>query len=204
MKFEMSERVKYRWIGGIVVLSIGVSTSLLLKTPPFSQNVRTSLNTPIKITQPSVTAAAPVVAKVVELPPAAEIEYVSFIAKAEPLNHPDLPEVAKIDTPVNNINKIAAPVKTIATVTPPPLSNKKSGYGVQLASLTSIHNADNLVAALRKNGFVAKYGKFKGKQGEFYQVIAGAVAQKSDAINLQKKIAASMKLNGFIVQTAIG
>lgn len=200
MTFEMSERVKYRLVGGVVVLSIAaIATSTIMKID--NHPISASLNTPTISTQPAIVQKTVAQNNVV---PAQETTYVSFIAKAEPLSGPDLPTLAKLETPVTVIKKIAPPIKTIAAAPSVPIANNKTGYGVQLASLSSESNAENLVAALRKHGFVARYGKFKGKQGEFYQVIAGLVPQKNDAINLQKKIAASMKINGFVIQTGMG
>ena len=91
----------------------------------------------------------------------------------------------------------------IVSTTSKNIQNLKQGYGVQLASFTQQRNAEYLVARLRKQGFVASYNKFSGKQGQFYQVVVGLVNQKNDAIDLQKKLATNMQLNGFIIKTGV-
>ena len=64
-------------------------------------------------------------------------------------------------------------------------------------------NAQTLVTILRGKGYIASYNKFSGKQGEYYKVFVGQLQQKNEAITLQKKLALSMQLNGFIVKTGV-
>lgn len=224
MKFVMDERVKHRLTGVVVILSIAViflPAMMKKSNQHFEENVSVSLKLPNKPVPPVVSiprqSAMLKSVKVahVDITTAVDEPYTSSIAKAEPLSVSPAPAQAKVTMPAKALiasavlpTKVASNKKTvlsekIVATTSKSIQNLKQGYGVQLASFTQKRNAEYLVARLRKQGFVASYNKFNGKQGQFYQVVVGLVNQKDDAINLQKKLATNMQLNGFIIKTGV-
>lgn len=214
MKFVMDERVKHRLTGVVVILSIAViflPAMMKKSNRHFEENMTVSLKLPAKPMPPIVSVPKQNVmfksVKVahVEIPAVADEPYKSTIAKAAPLSKTPAPLVARVVSPVKAVVATATPVKKAlpAKIVAATKKVMKEGYGVQLASFTQQRNAEYLVARLRKQGFAASYNKFNGKQGQFYQVVVGLVNQKNDAINLQKKIADNMQLNGFIIKTGV-
>ncbi len=229
MKFVMDERVKHRLTGVVVILSIAViflPAMMKKSNQHFEENVSVSLKLPNKPVQPVVSIPKQsemfqsVKVAHVDITTEADDSYKSVIANAEPLSVNPAPARAKVTMPAKALIASAVlPVKVdspaVVAVAKKDLSEKivataskniqnlKQGYGVQLASFTQQRNAEYLVARLRKQGFVASYNKFSGKQGKFYQVVVGLVNQKNDAINLQKKLAINMQLNGFIIKTGV-
>jgi DedD protein len=117
---------------------------------------------------------------------------------------------SKIDAPTNIV-----PVKKVVAVKAPVITTpvavktttvavKKSAYAVQLAAFSQQNNANALVASLRKQGFEASAQKVNGRRGVYYQVLVGKLDQKNAAMNLQKQLVHNTRLNGFVVQTAVG
>ena len=210
MRFVLNERAKHRLTGVVVILSIAViflPAMMKKSNHHFEESVSASLKLPNKPIPPIVAIPKQSVmfksVKVahVDIPAIIDKQYSSVIAKAEPLSKKSTSTLAKIEMPVVPVvTSTALTEKIIAAAEP---KRFKGGYGVQLASFTQQRNAENLVARLRKQGFAATYNKFSGKQGYFYQVVVGAVNQKNDAINLQKKLANNMQLNGFIIKTGV-
>jgi len=212
MKFMMDERVKHRLTGVVVILSIAVVflPAMMKKSNlHFEENIGISMKLPSKPMPPNVSIPKQNVMlktlKVahVDIQNVPEGPYKSVIAKAEPLSTPPAPVLVKAVLPVKPVKPAPTLAANIVSKTNKSLNNLKEGYGVQLASFGQQRNADYLVARLRKQGFDASYNKINGKKGMFYQVVVGLVNQKNDAVDLQKKIANNMQINGFIIKTGV-
>ena len=209
MKFVMSERVKHRLTGIVVIISVAVIfLPAMMKNSSlhFDENIRASLKLPPKPLQPKVvipkqTAMLKTVKVAhVKLPAVINESHPAIIAKAESLSKSPPSVLVKVEMPLTSVIASAViPATSVATAE----AGLKNGYGIQLASFTQQSNAEYLVARLRKQGYVANYNIYKGKKGQFYQVVAGMVSKKDDAINLQKKLATNMQLNGYIIKTGI-
>lgn len=223
MKFVMDERVKHRLTGLIVILSIAaIFLPAIMKksNQRFEENVSFSVRLPAKPLPPEVavtdekTVFQSVKVARVDIPTEIEIKPAQ-ITKAEPISIKSDAPVA----PIHSVNKRTtlsnASIESVvvpavqAAVAPKKLANtvvgaaKKEVYAVQLASFTQRNNAMSLVARLRSKGYVATCNKANGKQGVYYKVIVGQLHQRNEAINLQKKLADSMRLNGFIIKTGV-
>ena len=203
MKLMMNERVKHRLTGLVVILSIAlifIPAMMKKSNGHFEGSVSASLKMPVKPLPPKViipkqTAMLKSVKVAhVEIPAVADEPLPSVIAKAESLSQNPGSALVKVEKPLKSV---------IATAMIPEKADVKKGYGIQLASFTKERNAEYLVARLRKQGYEASYNIFKGQKGQFYQVVVGMGSKKNDAINLQKKIANNMQLNGFIIQTGV-
>ena len=221
MKFVMDERVKHRLTGVVVILSIAViflPAMMKKSNQHFEENISMSLKLPNKPMPPIVSIPKQsemfksVKVAHVDIQAVVDEPYKSVIAKAEPLSVSPAPKLAKAALPVKTVIAAAAtpakPVLAVKKALPAKIvtamsKNIKEGYGVQLASFTQQRNALYLVARLRKQGFTANYNKINGKQGQYYQVVVGLVNQRNDAVNLQKKIASNMQLNGFVIKTGV-
>lgn len=209
MKFTMNERVKHRLTGVVVILSIAaifLPDMMKKSNRHFEENISVSLKLPAKPLPPRVvipkqTAMLKSVKVAhVEIPEIADKPLPAVIAKAESLSQNPGSVLVKVEVPLKSVITAAiVPEKSIATAT----SALKKGYGIQLASFSQERNAEYLVARLRKQGYPATYNIYKGKKGQFYQVVAGMGSKRDEAINLQKKIETSMQLNGYIIQTGV-
>jgi len=215
MKFVMSERVKHRLTGVVVILSVAViflPAMMKKSNQHFEDNVNVSLKLPAKPLPPQViipkqTAMLKSVKVAhVEVPAVIDAAHPALIAKAESLSKNPGSVLVKVEMPLKSVITAAivpaksnAPAKSVAAAAPA----LKNGFGIQLASFTQESNAKYLVARLRKQGYTATYNIYKGKKGQFYQVVAGLVSKRDDAINLQKKIATNMQLNGYIIKTGV-
>jgi DedD protein len=80
----------------------------------------------------------------------------------------------------------------------------KSGYGVQLATFANQRNAASLIAALRSKGYKATSTKMATREGTVYKVIVGQVEQREQAQILQRQLASTIRIRGFIVSTGQG
>ena len=205
----MDERVKHRLTGVVVIVSVAViflPAMLKKSNQRFEENIHISLKLPSKPVPPKVAMPSQKVMfesiKVahVELPKAVEDTQPALIAKAESLSKPPAPLLAKVE-PIPLVKPVIAPEKKVAIQIKKDL--KKDLYGVQVASFIEERNAISLVARLNKEGFSATYATFTGKQGKFYQVVVGALNEKTQAINLQKKLAENLQLNGLIIRTGV-
>lgn len=215
MKFVMSERVKHRLTGVVVILSIAViflPAMMKKSNQHFEESVNVSLKLPAKPVPPQVVIPKQTAmlnsVKVahVEVPNVTDEVRPATIAKAESLSKNPGSVLVKVEMPLKSViataivpKKAVIPVKAVAVTRPV----VKKGFGIQLASFTQESNAVNLVARLRKQGYVASYSIYKGKKGQFYQVVAGMVSKRDEAINLQKKLATNMQLNGYVIQTGV-
>lgn len=211
MKFLMDERLKHQLTGLIVIVSAAViflPAMMKHSNRHFEESMGISFKLPSKPVPPKISIPnqnamfQSVKASPVEMPIAiAEPPHVSVIAKAIPLSQPPVSEVAKIKPviPQSSPKVVTVAVKQNSVS---PVVNKIN-YGIQLATFSQQRNADYLVERLRKQGFIASYKTLKSKQGPLYRVIAGRLDKKNDALDLQKKLATNMQLNGYVVKTGV-
>ena len=208
MKLAMSESAKHKLIGALVITSLMmIFLPVILKKSNrnFEQNIKIALKQPLKPNMPNVDlptnkqmfdTVKVVEAKEVEI---AKVRKNLLISKAEPL------ELKKLQ---NNSSGIASlgdkkfkvenkPVKVAA-------DSQSQFFSIQVATFTQRSNADVLVGKLKKNGFNASCNHSKNDNGKvLYQVVVGKLRQRGKAVDLQKRLASSMQLNGFIVQTEV-
>ena len=210
MKFVMDERIKHRLTGVVVIVSIAViflPAMMKKSNQHFEESISVSLKLPAKPVPPQVAIPnkkimfeSVKVAHVV-LPTRIDEPLPVFIAKAEPLSKPVAPAVVnKAEPSPKSVIAKMTPLKKMAVLTP---VTSKEAYGIQLASFSQESNAAFLVGRLRKQGYVAKYNKLNTKQGSVYKVVVGQLQQKTEAVNLQKKLAMNMQLNGFVIKTGV-
>jgi DedD protein len=218
MKFVIDERVKHRIAGLVVIISLAtifVPAVLKKSNRHFEENISLSVKLPAKPQPPKIAIRnekavfqSVKVAKV-ELPKVVESPKLAQIAKAESISIksviPAAPKVAVAK--IEEAKAVPVKVATIAKPKNSPIHSataaKKEAYAVQLASFAQQDNAKSLVNRLRNKGYVASYNKSSSKQGDIYKVIVGQVYAKDEALTLQKKLAESMQLKGFIIKTGV-
>lgn len=208
MKLAMSERAKHQLVGALVIISlliIFLPAALKKSNRNFENNIKIALKLPSKPSMPSVdlptdkqmfNAARVVAPKEIKV---AKVRKNLLISKAEPL------EVKKLSSNVSNIASINIKhfqpdekLIKVVDVTEEPF------FSIQVASFTQKSNADTLVGKLKHNGFNATYNQGKTKSGRvMYYVVVGKLRQRRQAVDLQKELASSMQLNGFIVQSEV-
>ena len=213
MKIEMSERLKHRLTGLVVVISIAIiflPAMMKKSNRRFEETVHVAVKLPHKPQVASVSVPGKKVlfdsVKVahVEIPPFPKAP--EKIASAEPIKlvAPALAsQLAKLEIPPVKLRKkpLVLPSAKISKIISMHLNNDR--YGVQLASFSQQINAQQLVNRLRQHGYTANYTPIQGKKGRaIYKVVVGSLAQKEAALILQKKLAANLKLSGFIVKMA--
>lgn len=100
------------------------------------------------------------------------------------------------------VKPLSATIKPNQTVR---LANAKDkeAYFVQLATFTKQQNAEVLLKKLRLKGYKAAYNKISTPTGPVYKVIVGQGDPKEVALHLQKQLASSMQINGFIITTKV-
>ena len=221
MKFELSEQVKYRLIGVVVVLAVAlifIPAMLKKQNHHFVENMNLSVKLPAKPLPPKVnivnekTLFNSVKAAKTDLPKVVA-PHVSQLAIAEPISRKSVvPAAPVLTSKIHLLSKANTKIASVASSSPAVAKRKlvnktvtsnKEVYSVQLASFTQQTNAKILVDRLRSKGYKASYNKFSGKQGEYYQVLVGELSQK-EALILQKKLADSLQLNGFVVKKGVG
>ena len=218
MKFVIDERVKHRLIGLVVILSIAIVfvPSMVKKSNHhFEENINLSVRLPAKPIPPKVAIAtrqelfhSVKVAKVV-LPSVVQKSRAGQIAKAQPVRMasslPPAPVmsqsklIAKAVTINKSVTKKIAQKKTFKT----PNVLKTQQFSIQVACFSTSKRAKTLVSQLRSKGYVANYNKVNGSQGNLYKVIVAAHNEENKAKALQKQLAMTMRLNGFIVKTKV-
>ncbi len=218
MKRILSEQNKHRIIGVLVILSVLmlIMPAVMKKsTQRFEENLSVSLKLPARPILPKVAVPnskalfkTVKVAKV-DIPKAPSVPATSLIAKAEPLNRQTTVLQKSMIASVNHQFKAVAnkPVQTaqrdidvkkmaLAAV------NTRSVFSVQVATFVQQSNASHLVEQFKRQGFAASYHKINNDKGEFYRVVVGQLSEREQALNLQKKIASNMQLNGFVVKVS--
>lgn len=221
MKQVLSERNKHRLIGMLVVVSVMIVVMPAImkqSNQRFEENLTVSLKLPPKPVLPKVAIPNSTtmfksvkVAKVV-VPAAPTIPQSSLIAKAEPLDSKARALQKSIIASVNHEFKSAAAVKPQQTlqrdVKAAAAPKKETAtllkpvFSVQVATFVQQENANHLVNQFRRQGFEASYHKIRNEKGEFYRVIVGQLREREKALDLQKKIASNMQLNGFVVKVS--
>lgn len=225
MKFILTEQMKHRIVGVIVIVSLAsIFLPALMKKSNyrFDETISVAVRLPAHPPAPKVHVVnekqlfeTVKVAKVKldPLPTAPVLQTV----KAQPISQVEVPpaqEMANIDSLVKPAITTVANVKpleqkpVIAKINPlikPPLANSiKTGlFAVQLATFSQQKNAEVLVSKLKAKGFQATYYKFTGKQGILFKVLVGEAPRKEEAANLQKQLAQSMNLKGFVVKKGV-
>jgi DedD protein len=227
MKIELSEQVKHRLTGLVVVLSIAVIflPAMMKKQGHHPiENMTLSVKLPHRPIPPKVTITSEkalfhsVKVAHVELPPVVTPPPVSQLAFAEPLNIPSVvPSAPRLKTKALMLTK----VKKVRPLAPKVLAHKKivqravtkktakvalphsAIYAVQLGAFSDQDNAKSLVQRLRSKGYAASYRQLRGKQGAVYQVIVGQAHQKKEADHLKQQLAQSLQLHGFIVKKGV-
>lgn len=208
MKLAMSESAKHKLVGALVIISLMIIflPAILKKSNRnFEQNIKIALKLPLKPNLPNVdlptnkqvfNAAKVVEAKEVKV---AKVRRNLLIAKAEPLEVKNFKNTTSNIASIND-SKFREDEKLIKVAS----IAQSQFFSIQVATFTQKSNADILVGKLKNNGFNASYNRSKNDNGRLmYQVVVGKLKQRGQAIDLQKKLASSMQLNGFIVQTEV-
>jgi len=221
MKFVINERIKHRLTGVIVLVSVAaifVPAIMKKSNQHLDEKMSLSVKLPPKPQAPKVFVAGEKALfqslKVahVEIPSVNEVPRLTQTVRAEVLSTKSaVPSVAvameKSPARLKPNVAVAPAIKAVAIAAPAKLAKtiafRKELYAVQLASFSQKSNARSLVLKLRSKGYKATYNKFMGKQGEYYKVTVGQLAQKNEAESLQKQLASQMQLNGFIIKTGI-
>jgi DedD protein len=204
MSFEITEQVKYRLTGGVILITLAiVIMPILMKksNQRFEENLSLSLRVPPKPKAPALKIPTPqqVFNKVKapvqhDLPHVAEREVKIQIAKAKPLMS-SIPTV-----PMDKAVAIAKPKAEVTIAKVKPKTDLNALYGVQLASFSRPENADFLVKRLQKLGYDAQSSTLENKNGKIYKVVVGQLKDKNKAIALQKKLAENVQLQGMVVK----
>lgn len=212
MKFISNERIKHRLVALVVLFAIGsIFLPAIMKKSNyrFDEKISVSVRLPEKPHAPVVAIPAEkamfksVQVAHVDIPELNEHPQVAQIVKAEPISIVSNEDIKPL---LVKSTSVANPVKhQVAIVTKPTLHSetKKESYAVQLATFSDLRNAQSLVTRLHKQGYKATYMKLVSNQKTLYKVVVGEANQKNEAINLQKKLADTIKLNGFIVKTGV-
>ena len=220
MKLMMDERVKHRLTGVVVVISIAViflPAMIKKSNQRMGENIDVSIQLPSKPLPPHVAmvkeSALFDTIKVahVEIPVLVVPPRLSQVASSVPLEI----KPTRVKLNEQGLAKAVSPASgqvqaktTLAVVLPANVTKavalNEVAYVVQLASFSQQSNAALLVERLRGKGYKANYIKITGKQGNIYKVLVGELNRRDDAQLLQKKLAGSLQLNGFIVKTVVG
>jgi DedD protein len=232
MKLVMDERVKHRLTGVVVLVSIAVifvPAMIKKSNQRLGENITVSIKLPPKPVLPEVAmvqekaifntmkVASIAVPTIAAAPPASQLASAAPAAMKLPKTSTQLASViAPVKATVVPASKVAvqsikAPVvktgalpnKITQSIANKVALAKEGGYVIQLASFTQQRNAEMLVNRLRTKGYKANYSKAASKQGEVYKVMVGQLNRRDDALLLQKKLADSMQLSGFIIKAEV-
>lgn len=208
MKLVFDEQLKHRIIGGLVIVSMAaVFLPAVLKKSNYrmDNHMQVAVRLPPKPALPKVGVPGEkelfegVKVTQVSLPTENQIPPMPMIAKATPIS--DMNAMVE-ELPKTRIAK-KEPIKKAIEKTQVALKKqaKTSGrYVVQLASFSQMANAKSLVSQLRQQGFKANYAKSTNKNGAIYKVLVGELKEIHDAQHLQKQLASSLQLHGFVVK----
>ncbi|MDP3704295.1 MAG: SPOR domain-containing protein [Legionellaceae bacterium] len=203
MKLVITERSKHRMIGILVVVSVAViflPAVMKKSNHRFEENINVSLKLPTRPALPRVAIPNQSVmfksVKVahVQIPATPKVRTTSLIAKAAPLNSKSNVQQPVAIATVEKPAQVAKPTKPIM------IASINQTFSIQVATFTQRSNADIMVKRLRDKGFLATYKTIPGAQGELYQVVVGQLNRLEKAVDLQKKLAVNMQLNGLIVK----
>ena len=193
MSFEITDQVKYRLTGGVILMAaVCLFMPMLMKksNQRFEENMSLRLQVPPKPQKPELT-----------IPTAQQV-----FNKVKPTQAPKiLPQVAErpVTIQISKAKRLESVIPTVpmemATPMIQPVPEKSGIYGVQLASFSHAENADFLVKRLRKLGYDAQSSTLELKTGKIYKVVVGQLKNKQKAIELQKQLAENTQLNGMII-----
>ncbi len=216
MKPVISERSKYRLVGVLVVLAFAViflPVVMKKSNMRLEENINVSLKLPVKPALPQVaipnqsTMLKKLKVAHVQIPTPSTVRQNSLIAKAEHLNpHQEIKQVSVLASIPRKLTLVAPKVaqveqpSRIDAIPVKPVSVAKPRFSIQVATFSQKSNADNLIQQLHQKGYIATYNTLSRPQGQLYQVVVGQVNQRAQAVDLQKKLANNMQLNGLIVK----
>lgn len=193
MSFEITDQVKYRLTGGIILMvAVCLFMPMLMKksNQRFEENLSLSLQVPPKPQNPELT-----------IPTAQQV-----FNKVKPTQVTKIqPQVAErpVTIQISKARRLESVIPTVpiemAMPIMQPVPEKSGVYGVQLASFSHAENADFLVKRLRKLGYKAQSSTLELKTGKIYKVVVGQLKNKKQAIQLQKQLAENTQLNGMII-----
>lgn len=198
MSFEITEQVKYRLTGGVILITaVCLFMPMMMKksNQRFEENLSLTLKVPPKPQTPELT-----------IPTAQQV-----FNKVKPTETPQaIPQVAKrpVKIDISKAERLESVIPSVPMQSAKPIEPavqpasvaKKSGiYGVQLASFSHAENADFLVKRLRKLGYNAQSNRLDLKSGQIYKVVVGQLKDKNQAIELQKRLAENTQLKGMII-----
>ncbi|MDQ5884525.1 MAG: DedD protein [Pseudomonadota bacterium] len=192
MSFEITEQVKYRLTGGVILITaVFLFMPMMMKksNQRFEENLSLSLKVPPKPQTPELT-----------IPTAQQV-----FNKVKPNQPTAVPQVAQrpVKIEISKAERLESEIPTLPLEMAKPiiqLASEKSGnYGVQLASFSHVENADFLVKRLRKLGYDAQASSIDLKNGKIYKVVVGQLKNKDQAIKLQKQLAENTQLKGMII-----
>lgn len=192
MSFEITEQVKYRLTGGVILITaVFLFMPMMMKksNQRFEENLSLSLKVPPKPQTPELT-----------IPTAQQV-----FNKVKPNQPTAVPQVAQrpVKIEISKAERLESEIPTVPLEMAKPIINlaseKTGNYGVQLASFSHVENADFLVKRLRKLGYDAQASSIDLKNGKIYKVVVGQLKNKDQAIKLQKQLAENTQLQGMII-----
>ncbi len=177
---ELRVRTRRRLIGAAALLlaAVFVVPMFLDSTPrPVSDTIKITVSGEVQPVKPAPpeTAAAPVVAKAEAVPDAAKVESAPTVAKVE---------AAPVEPAVKAVVQAPAPAPTRTTA-------EGEKFALQVAALSSVGAANQLVARLKKAGFVAYVEPIKTAEGPRHRVRIGPFANRDDAQKAGEKLRAA-------------
>ncbi len=177
---ELRVRTRRRLIGAAALLlaAVFVVPMFLDSTPrPVSDTIKITVSGEVQPVKPATpeTAAAPVVAKAEAVPDAAKVESAPTVAKVE---------AAPVEPAVKAVVQGPAPAPTRTTA-------EGEKFALQVAALSSVGAANQLVARLKKAGFVAYVEPIKTAEGPRHRVRIGPFANRDDAQKAGEKLRAA-------------
>ncbi len=201
MSFELTDQVKYRLTGGVILMTlVCVLMPIMMKksNQRFEENLSLHLKVPPKPKTPELTipTAQQVFNKVKpsavqSTPRVAQRAVKVEISKAESLESV-IPTV-----PMQLAENIAPKVDKVEKLQ---VASKSTRYGVQLASFSHSENADFLVKRLRKLGYDASSSLIESNDKKIYKVVVGQLKDKNAALELQKQLAENVQLKGMVIK----
>ncbi len=208
----MDERVKHRLIGAGVLVFVALLVVIMIVNHSHQKNrdrqyVVTRLPRPHlehHSTQPVLVVKAVELA-LIKTPVAPSVPEKKVLSPTVVAPHPPVykPKTS-IVAAKKEIKKKHKPVAAVFTPTKISLTAQKKRYSVQLATLSTQKNASSLVKKLKTAGYNAYVRKTKMDKKPVYKVIVGRNLLINEAKRLQKTLAKSTKINGFILSTKVG
>lgn len=227
MKIVFNEKLKHRLVGAAVIFSLIVifAPMIVKKSQLYKKDLVGSLQIPKKPTMQAIIIPEKealfkkVKAVQIDLPPPRKIDTARAAIAMEPLsaikqtpdkqilNHANRSEEKPAMHLVKQPRGVKPMIKEDKTNKKPiaQVSQKPTvpTYAIQVAFLAQEHNAVALVNKLKKKGYSAEFNLIKTKKGDFYKVFVGATQDKHQAEQLQKQLAKTAALNGFIITRGV-